>query len=60
MTLTVTVSADGVVKEVNSLEELFTEIKQYDPSVYLFIQFVNKVHSETEWYEESVTATVDE
>lgn len=59
MTLTVTVSADGVTKQVNSLEELFAEIKQYDPSVNLFIQFVNEVHTDTEWYEESVSATVD-
>lgn len=53
--LSVKVVANGFETEVKSLQELFDEIKQYDPDVDLHIVFTYKGPT----FEETVSATVD-
>jgi hypothetical protein len=54
--LTVTVVAAGQPEvEVKSLEELFMEIRKYDPSVYVYVQFLKDEGG----VEETVSVTVD-
>ena len=55
MNLTVKVVANGFETVVHSLEELYKEIRQYDPEIFVSIEFLEK----GELYEASCSATVD-
>lgn len=55
MSLKVTVEANGFSTTVLSLEELFNEIKQYDPDVFVQVIF----HNTELKFEEFVSCTVD-
>lgn len=54
-TLKVVVDAEGVEKEVTTLQELYDEIRMYDPDVFVVIRFAGR----DGMAEHTVSATVD-